>query len=111
MLALLDGARNECDQVVLQARRDAGAIMAAARAAAAAIAAAGDRRARAARDEAGRQLTDAAAADAAAMIAEARQQAGRIRTVAGQRMPALAGLAVGELRRMLLTADPMTGAR
>ena len=111
VLALLDDVQDECDQIVLQARRDAGAVMAAARAEAAAIAAAGDRRAQAARDEAARRLADAAAADTAAMTAEAQRQAASIRTLAGQRMPALASLALGELRRVLLTTDPMTGAR
>jgi vacuolar-type H+-ATPase subunit H len=111
VLALLDDARDECDQILQQARRDAGAVMAAARAEAAAIAAAGDQRAQMARDEAARRLCDAAAADTAAMVAEARQQAGRIRTLAGQRMPALVSAAMGELRRMLLAADLMTGTR
>jgi vacuolar-type H+-ATPase subunit E/Vma4 len=111
VLALLDGTRDECEQIVLQARSDAGAVMAAARAEAAAIEAAGDRRAQAARDEAARRLADAAAADVAAMIAEAQQQAGRIRTLAGQRMPALVSAAVEDLRRVLLTADLKTGTR
>jgi vacuolar-type H+-ATPase subunit H len=105
VLALLDGTRDECDQIVLQARCDAGAVMAAARAEAAAIATAGDRRAQAARDEAARRLADSADTDVAAMVAEAQQQADRIRTLAGQRMPALVSAAVAELRRVLLTAD------
>jgi vacuolar-type H+-ATPase subunit H len=106
VLALLDETQGECDQLVGQARRDAGAIMAAARAEVAAIEAAGGRRAEEARDEAARRLTDAAAADADAMMATAQQQAVGIRALAGQRMPAMANLAVGELRRALLAADP-----
>ena len=111
MLGLLDGVQGECDQIVGQARRDAGAIVAAARAEAAAIETDGGRRAQRARDEAAWRVTDAAAADAAAMVAGARQEAAGIRALAGQRMPALVNRAVGELRRALLAADMMTGCR
>jgi len=111
VLALLDGVRGECDRIVGQARRDAGAIVATARAEAAAIEADGGRRAQRARDAVARRVTDAAASDAAAMVADARQEAARIRALAGQRMPALVNLAVGELRRALLAADMMTGCR
>ena len=111
MLALLDEGQAECDRIVGQARRDAGEIMAAARAQAAAIEADGDRRAQAAMDEAARRLTDAAAADTAAMAAAAQQQAVTIRARAGQRMPAMVNLAVGELRRELRVADPTVEGR
>ncbi len=101
VLTLLDGTQDECERIVGQSRHDADAIKAAACPEAAALIAEGDRRARAARDEAARQLTDAAAGDVAAMVAAAEREAVRIRTMAGQRMPAMVGLAVGEIRQFL----------
>jgi hypothetical protein len=110
VLALLDGTHVECEQIVSQARRDADAIMVAARAEAAAITAAGAQRAQAARNEAARQVTATAAADAAAMVADAEREAARTRTLAGGRMPRLIEVAVGEIRQ-LLTADLTEGGR
>lgn len=104
VLKLLDGTQGECERIVGRARHDADVIMSDARAEAATITAEGDRSARAARDEAARQVAHAAAADAAAMVAAAERQAVQIRTRAGQRMPAMVGLAVGEIRQ-LLTED------
>jgi vacuolar-type H+-ATPase subunit E/Vma4 len=98
---LLDGTQGECERIVGEARRDAEVIMAAARAEAAAIIAEGDRRAVAARDEAARKLADAAADDVAAMMADARLRAVWIRTMAWQRMPAMVGRAVGDIRQLL----------
>lgn len=104
VLALLDGTHAECEQLREQARHDADGILAAARAEAAAIAADGERRARAARTEAARQVTDAAASDATAMLTDAQRQADQVRTRARHRMPALVAQATGGLRR-LLTED------
>jgi vacuolar-type H+-ATPase subunit H len=111
VLALLDGARGECDQIVGQARRDADGIVSAARGEAAAIGADGDQRASAARDAAARRLTSAAVTDATAMVAAAQREADRIRTLTGQRMPAMVGLALGEIRQFLLAADHADGDR
>ena len=115
VLMLLDGTQGECERIVGQARRDADVIMADARAAAATITAEGGRRARAARDEAARQVADVAAGDVAAMVAAAERQAVRIRTRAGQRMPAMVSLAIGEIRQLLaenpITGDLITGDR
>jgi vacuolar-type H+-ATPase subunit H len=101
VLTLLDSTQGECERIVGEARRDADAIMAAARAEAAAIITESDRRAVAARDEAARQLADAAADDVAAMVAVAEWQAVWIRMMAGQRMPAMVGRAVGDIRQLL----------
>lgn len=100
VLALLGGTQAECERIAGEARRDADGIVATARAQAAAIRADGDRRARAARDEAARRLTDEAAADTAAIVATARARADRIAEMAGERMPAMVALAVGEIRRL-----------
>lgn len=100
VLMLLDDTHAECERITRQARRGADDIAVAARAQAAAILADGDRRARAARNEAARRLADQAAADAAAMVAAARAQASRIAQRAGERMPAVVELAVGEIRRL-----------
>jgi hypothetical protein len=101
VLMLLDGTQAECEQIVGQAKRDADDIRTAARIEAAAITADGDRRARAARNQAARQIAAAASDDSAAMVAAAEQQAVRIRTLAGQRMPAMVSRAVGEIRQLL----------
>jgi flagellar biosynthesis/type III secretory pathway protein FliH len=101
VLALLDSAQAECEQIAGQAKRDADDIVAAARSEAAAITADGGRRARAARDEAARQIMAAASDDCAAMVAAAERQAVRIRTLAAQRMPAMVSRAAGEIRELL----------
>lgn len=101
VLMLLDGTQGECERIVGEARRDAEVTMAAARAEAAAIIAEGDRRAVAVGDEAARQITDAAAGDVVIMVAAAELQAILIRTMAGQRMPAMVGGAVGGIRQLL----------
>lgn len=111
VLALLDGTERECALVVARARHDADEIMAGARAEAAAIAADGARRGSAARDEAGRRLTEAAAADAAAMVAAARRQADQVRALAARRVPGLADLAAGQLRQLLTAARSPGGER
>ncbi len=101
VLTLLDGTQAECEGIVAQAKREAAAIMVAARAEAVAITAAGDQRARAAYDEAARQVTAAAAADAAAMAADAEREAVRIRALAAQRMPGLVSAALAEIRQLV----------
>ena len=108
VLALLDGVRAECAGVVAQARRDAERIVAAARDEAAAVAEGADRRARAARDEAVREVLDAARAEAVGTVARADQQALRVRDRAGQRIAALASRAVGLVRG--LGAEPSASA-
>ena len=108
VLALLDGVHAECAGVVAQARRDAERIVEAARDEAAAVTDAADRRARAARDEAVREVLDAARAEAVGIVARADQQALRVRDRAWQRIPALASRAVGLVRS--LGAEPGASA-
>jgi len=98
VLALLDGVHAECADVVARARRDAERIVAAARGEAAAVADGADRRARTAREEAAREVLAAARAEAVGTVARADQQASRIRDRARQRIPAMAGRAVGLVR-------------
>lgn len=85
--------------------------MAGARAEAAAIEADGDRRATAARDEAVRRLADAAAADAAAMVADAERQADLVRALAGRRILAMADLAAGKIKHLLISTELPDGNR
>jgi vacuolar-type H+-ATPase subunit H len=108
VLALLDDVHAESAVVVAQARRDAERIVAAARDEAAAVADGADRRARAARDEAVREVLDAARAEAVGTVARADQQALRVRDRVGQRIPALASRAVGLVRG--LGAEPGASA-
>jgi cell division septum initiation protein DivIVA len=98
VLALLDDVHSECADLVAQARRDAERIVATARGEAAAVADGADRRARAARDEAAREVLAAARAEAVGTVARADQQASRVRDRARQRIPALASRAVGLVR-------------
>ena len=98
VLALLDGVHAECAGVVARARRDAERIVVAAHAEAATMTGDADRRARAARDEAAWEVLAAARTEAADTVARARQQALRIGERAEQRIPALAGRAVGLVR-------------
>ena len=105
VLGLLDGTRAECESIIARARRDADGIVAGARSEAAAIEADGGRRAAAARDEAVRRLADAAAADAAAMVADAERRADLVRALAGRRIPAMASLAAGEIRHLLISTE------
>jgi hypothetical protein len=100
VLALLAGTDAECGRIVEQARRDAGQLAAATRAEAAEIAADAGRRAVAAREEAVRQVMAAARDEAAAAVRDAERQAAEIRELAARRMPALAGRAVGTIRRL-----------
>jgi vacuolar-type H+-ATPase subunit H len=98
VLALLDDVHAECAVVVAQARRDAERIMATARGEAAAVADGAERRARAARDEAAREVLAAARAEAVGIVARADQQASRARDRARQRIPALASRAASLVR-------------
>jgi hypothetical protein len=94
VLALLDGVGAERERIILQARRDAGRAMAAARAEAAAITADAGQRAQAARDEAARRVLAQAKDEAASTVASAVREAARTREFAQQRMPSLVDLAI-----------------
>jgi vacuolar-type H+-ATPase subunit H len=100
VLALLDDVHAECAGVVAQARREAERIVAAARGEAAVVTDGADRRARAVRDEAAREVLAAARAEAAGTVARAGQQASRVRERARRRIPVLAGRAVGLVRAL-----------
>jgi cell division septum initiation protein DivIVA len=95
VLALLDGVGAERERIILQARRDAGQVMTAARAEAAAITADAGQRAQAARDEAARRVLARAKDEAASAVAGAVRDAARTRELARQRMPSLVELAIG----------------
>jgi cell division septum initiation protein DivIVA len=95
VLALLDGVGAERERIILQARRDAGQVMTAARAEAAAITADAGQRAQAARDEAARRVLARAKDEAASTVAGAVREAARTRELARQRMPSLVELAIG----------------
>jgi vacuolar-type H+-ATPase subunit H len=111
VLALLDGVHAECAGVVAQARRDAERIVAAARSEATTMTADADQRARAERDEAAWEVLAAARTEAADAVARARQQALRIRERAEQRIPALAGRAVGLVRGLGTEPSGCAGGR
>jgi len=100
VLALLEDAAAEREQIIAQARREADEITAAARAEAAAIAADADRRARAARAEAARQAMTLAQVETARSVDSARRQAVRTRELAGQRLPALVSHTVDAVRQL-----------
>jgi len=100
VLALLADADAERGRIIAGARRDAEQITAGARAQAADIAADADRRARAARDEAARQVVALAQDEAATAVDGATRQAARIGELAGQRMPALVSRAADSIRRL-----------
>ena len=100
VLALLEGAAAEREQIIAQARREAEEITAAARAEAAAIAADADRRARAARAEAARQAIALAREETARSVDSALRQAVRTRELAGRRMPALVSHTVDAIRQL-----------
>ena len=108
VLALLDGVHAECTGIVAQARRDAERMVAAARGEAAAVADDADRRARAARERAAREVLAAARTEAVGTVAHAEKQASRVRERARQRIPALASRAVGLVRG--LGAEPSASA-
>jgi vacuolar-type H+-ATPase subunit H len=108
VLELLDDVHGECADVVAQARREADRIVATAHGEAAAMADSADRRARAARDEAAREVLAAARAEAVGTVTRADQQASRVRDRARQRIPALASRAVGLVRH--LGTEPGTSA-
>ncbi len=95
VLALLDGVGAERERIILQARRDAGQVMAAARTEAAAITADAGQRAQAARDEAARRVLARAKDEAVSTVASAVREAARTRELAQQRMPSLVDLAIG----------------
>ena len=94
MLALLEGVDAERERIIVQARRDAGQLMTAARAEAAAIAADAGQRAQAARDEAARRMLALAKDEVASTVARAEREAERTRELARQRMPSLVDRAV-----------------
>ena len=94
MLALLEGADAERERIIVQARRDAGQLMTAARAEAAAITADAGQRAQAARDEAARRMLALAKDEVASTVARAEREAERTRELARQRMPSLVDRAV-----------------
>ena len=98
VLSLLDDVHGECADMAAQACRDAERIVATARGEAAALTDSADRRARAARDEAAREVLAAARAEAAGIVARADQQASRVRDRARRRIPALASRAVSLVR-------------
>ena len=100
VLALLAAVDAECARIVAQARRDAGHIVAAARDEAAGRLADADQRARAARDEAVREVLAGARAEAAAAVADAARQASQERELGAQRLPALVSRAVGLVREL-----------
>lgn len=95
VLALLDGADDEGERIITQAKLDAERVTAAARAEAAAITADAGRRAQAARDEAARQELARAREDTARMMASATLQASRTRELARERIPGLVSDAIG----------------
>lgn len=101
VLALLDGADAECARILAQAWQDADGIRAQARDQASAITADAERTAEAIRDEAARQLLDAARDEASQAVAAAEREAARIRELAATRVPALADGAVAEIRQLL----------
>jgi cell division septum initiation protein DivIVA len=111
VLTLLDDVHAECAGVVAQARRDAELIVTAARSEAATMAGSADRRARAARDEAAREVLAAARAEAVGTVARANQQASRVRDRARQRIPALASRAVGLIRGLGIEPGTSTADR
>ena len=98
VLALLDGTRAECEQIIAEAGRQAEQIMAAARSEAGRIAADADTRARAARDEATRRVLAQAGERVAAATTAGGQDADRAREWAAQRLPALVAKAVALVR-------------
>ncbi len=100
VLAALDGTDAECARIVAQAHDEAQRITAAAAAQAAAILADAGQRARTAREEAARQSLAAARAAAATAVADAEQQAAAVRELAERRIPVLAGYAVGMIRQL-----------
>ena len=100
VLALLEGAAGEREQIIAQARHEAEEITATARAEAAAIAADADRRGRAARAEAARQAMALARDETARSVDSARRQAMRTRELAGQRLPALVSHTVDAIRKL-----------
>ncbi len=108
VLTLLDGVHAECTGIVAKARRDAERMVAAARGEAAAVADDADRRARAARERAAREVLAAARTEAIGTVAHAEKQALRVRERARQRIPALASRAVGLVRG--LGAEPSASA-
>lgn len=98
VLALLDGTDAQCAGLLAQAHEDAEGIVAAARAEAAALLRDAAQRAAAARAGAVRHAVATAQAEAADAEASAHQQARQVADLAGQRVPALAGRAVGLVR-------------
>jgi len=106
VLALLDDTQAECQRGIAQAEADAVRIVTEARAAAAAIAADARRRARSACDEAVQHAMRAARAEARQAAEAAAQQAARERRLAAERIPALAGKAVGLVRGLPATPGP-----
>jgi len=100
VLALLDGTRDECAQILASAADEAGHITSAARAAAAVIMAEADQRASAARAAAEHEAVLAARTQAALAVAGADREAARISGLAGSRIAALTEDAVRQIREL-----------